>query len=87
MELLKDLSVATGLTLLFLLLSWNYGRVLSGGRSLNTIKRKILLYALMFVLGTQYTMALVADLALAEGFGAPAHRSLGCNSGTHGVVA
>jgi hypothetical protein len=62
MEFLKDFSVYTGLALLFLLLSWSYGRALSGGRPLNTVKRRILLYAFVFVLGTMYIMLLVSDL-------------------------
>ena len=42
MNLLVDLSVATGLALIFLLMTWLYGRVLSGGRPLNAFKKRVL---------------------------------------------
>lgn len=62
MEFLKDFLVATGLALLFLPLSWVYGRVLSKGGPLNAIKRGILLYAFVFALGMMYLMLFVSDL-------------------------
>ena len=62
MNLLFNLSVATGLALLFLLMTWLYGRVLSGGRPLNAFKKKVLGYTFMFALGMVYLMALVAGL-------------------------
>lgn len=62
MELIKDFVVVTGLALLFLLVSWVYGRVLSKGGPLNAIKRGILLYAFVFALGMMYLMLLVSDL-------------------------
>jgi len=62
MEFLTDFLVATGLALLFLLLSWFYGRVLSGGHPLNSVKRKILTYGFAFALGMVYLMLLLSDL-------------------------
>jgi hypothetical protein len=45
-----DFLVGTGLVLIFVLLSWAYGRVLSGGRPLNPFKRRIFIYASLFAL-------------------------------------
>lgn len=64
MRLLIDFSVATGLALLFLLLSWVYGRVLSGGGRLNVFKRRLLTYGFVFALGMMYLMLAVSDLRL-----------------------
>ena len=61
MEFLKDFLVATGLALLFFLLSWSYGRVLTRGGPLNAVKRGILLYASVFALGMVYLMLIVSD--------------------------
>jgi predicted tellurium resistance membrane protein TerC len=57
-----DFVVITGLALIFLLLSWLYGRLVSSGQPLNTFKKTVLVYAFIFVLGMGYLMALVADL-------------------------
>ncbi len=57
-----DFLVATGLVLIFVLLSWAYGRVLSGGRPLNPFKRRLLIYASLFAMGMIYLMLLVSDL-------------------------
>jgi hypothetical protein len=57
-----DFLVATSLVLIFVLLSWAYGRVLSGGRPLNPFKRRVLLYASLFAIGMIYLMLLVSDL-------------------------
>jgi len=57
-----DFLVITGLALIFLLLSWPYGRVLSAGRPLNVFKKRVLAYGFLFVLGMGYVMALVADM-------------------------
>lgn len=57
-----DFLVITGPALLFLLITWLYGRVVSGGRPLNRFKRTVLSYGFVFVLGMGYLMVLVADL-------------------------
>jgi hypothetical protein len=57
-----DFLVGTGLVLIFVLLSWAYGRVLSGGRPLNPFKRRIFIYASLFVAGMIFLMMLVSDL-------------------------
>jgi hypothetical protein len=57
-----DFLIGTGLGLLFLLLSWSYGRGLSGGGPLNLVKRRILAYGFIFILGMMYLMLLVSDL-------------------------
>ena len=62
MEYLVDYLVGTGLALIFLLISWAYGRALSAGRPLNAFKRRLLAYGFIFVLGTCYLMALVREL-------------------------
>lgn len=62
MAMLKDFLVVTMLVLLFILLSWSYGRALSGGRQLNPVKRRILTYASVFALGMMYLMVFVSDL-------------------------
>ena len=61
-----DFLVITGLALIFLLLSWLYGRLVSGGHPLNAFKRGVLGYGFMFVLGMGYIMLLVADLHWAK---------------------
>lgn len=66
MEFLRDFSVATGLALLFLLLTWVYGRVLSAGRPLNAFKRRLLLHAFVFALGMMYLMLAVSDLGVSK---------------------
>ena len=57
-----DFIVITALALVFLLLSWLYGRFLSGGHRLNAWKRRVLAYGFTFVLGMGYLTVLVADL-------------------------
>ena len=57
-----DFLVATGLILIFVSLSWAYGRVLSGGRALNPFKRRLLIYASVFAAGMIYLMLAVSDL-------------------------
>ena len=57
-----DFLVITGLALVFLLLSWVYGRVIGGGHPLSNFKRRVLGYGFIFVLGLGYLMVLVADL-------------------------
>jgi hypothetical protein len=61
---MADFLVATGLALIFLALSWVYGRVLSGGRRLNSFKRKLLLFGFVFVLGEAYIMMFASNLPL-----------------------
>ncbi len=66
------------LGLIFLLLGWAYARLVSAGRPLNPVQRKMLFYGFFFVLGMGYSMALVASLhrhgkwalALTAGWGA-----------------
>jgi hypothetical protein len=62
MGFLPDLVVATGLALLFLVLSWVYGRALSSGGALNNVKRRILAYGFVFVLGGVCMLMLLPDL-------------------------
>lgn len=62
-----DFLVITGLALIFLLLSWLWGRVISGGRPLNVFKTRLLCYGFAFVLGIGYLMVLVADLHWPKG--------------------
>ena len=62
MNLLQDFVVTTGLVAIFVLLSWAYGRVLSGGRGLNLFKRRLLAYGTAFVAGMSYLMLIVSDL-------------------------
>jgi DMSO/TMAO reductase YedYZ heme-binding membrane subunit len=57
-----DFFVATALILIFVLLSWVYGRGLSGGRTLNPFKRRLLIYASIFAAGMIYLMLVVSDL-------------------------
>src|SRR2546421_289883 len=57
-----DFLVATGLALIFLALSWAFGRAVSGGRQLNAFKRKLLFYSFIFVLGEAYTMMFASNL-------------------------
>lgn len=60
--MVSDLLVATALALLFLLLSWSWGRATSAGKPLNRFKRTLLTYSFIFVLGMSYMMAFAADL-------------------------
>jgi hypothetical protein len=62
MNFLEDFLVVTGLIAVFVLLSWAYGRVLSGGRPLNRFKRRLLIYATLFIAGMSYLMLIVSDL-------------------------
>ncbi|MGH9538883.1 MAG: hypothetical protein ACRD3H_13225 [Terriglobales bacterium] len=59
--MLSDFLVATALALIFLLLSWAWGRATSGGKPLNRFKRRLLTFAFIFVLGMVYIMVLVSD--------------------------
>ncbi len=59
-----DFLVATGLALIFLALSWAFGRAVSGGRRLSSFKRKLLLYSFIFVLGETYIMMFASNLHL-----------------------
>jgi hypothetical protein len=58
-----DFLVATALALIFLALSWVYGRTLSGGRRLNYFKRTLLMWSFVFVLGEVYIMMFVSKLS------------------------
>jgi hypothetical protein len=79
-----DFVVISGFALIFLLLSWGYGRALSVGRPLNRFKKSLLGYAFVFVLGMGYIMVLVADPNLAKKWLLPA---IGVWSGLVGFVA
>jgi hypothetical protein len=57
-----DFLVVTGLVAIFILLSWTYGRVLSGGGRLNPFKRRLLIYATIFAAGMSYLMLAVSDM-------------------------
>ena len=57
-----DFLVATCPILILVLLSWVYGRVLSGGSRLNPFKRRLLIYASVFATGMIYLMLIVSDL-------------------------
>lgn len=78
MTLLVDLAVATGLALIFLLMTWLYGRVLSGGRPLNAFKKRVLGYTFMFALGMVYLMAFVSGLHWPKELLFPAIGGWGC---------
>jgi hypothetical protein len=60
--LLDDLFVATVFAVIFLVLSWWWGRVTSGGKPLNQFKKRLLAFSFIFVLGMAYLMVLVSDL-------------------------
>ena len=79
-----DFLVITGLALIFLSLSWAYGRALSAGQPLNRFKKRLLLYAFVFVLGMGYVMVLVADLNLPKQWVFP---GIGAWAGFVGFVA
>jgi hypothetical protein len=66
-----DFIVITGLALIFLALSWLYGRILSGGRPLNSFNRRMLGYSFAFALGMGYVMLFVADFHLSKELLAP----------------
>src|SRR5277367_6530992 len=51
MKVLIDFTVATGVAVIFLSLTWVTGRLLSGGAPLNHFKQTVLLYGFIFVLG------------------------------------
>lgn len=53
---LQDLAVMTGVSLLFLLLSWSSARAISRGRPLSHAQRSIVFFAFVFVLGMSYSM-------------------------------
>jgi len=61
--LLSDFLVATVLALIFLLLSWSWGRATSGGKPLNRFKRRLLTFGFIFLLGMAYIMVLASDLS------------------------
>lgn len=60
--MVSDLLVATALALLFLALSWSWGRATGAGKPLNRFKRTLLAYSFVFVLGMSYMMAFGAEL-------------------------
>jgi len=68
MDVLQDFLVTTGLALIFLLLSWSWGRATGGGQPLNRFKRRFLAFGFLFALGMGYIMLLVVDLAWPRGF-------------------
>jgi hypothetical protein len=82
--LLTDFLVVTGVALIFLLLTWLWGRTTSAGKPLNPFKRRVLVYGFIFVLGMGYIMALVADLKWPRGLLFPA---IACWGAALGVVA
>lgn len=59
-----DFLVVNGFVAIFVLLTWAYGRVLSGGGRLNAFKRRFLIYASIFAAGMSYLMLAVSDLRL-----------------------
>lgn len=60
--MVSDFLVGTGLALIFLFLSWLWGRATGAGKPLNLFKRRLLFYGFFFALGIVYIMVLVADL-------------------------
>ena len=62
-----DFLVVTGFLLIFIVVSWLYGRMLSGGRPLNAFKRAVFLCASLFAAGMVYLMLLVFDLKWPKG--------------------
>ncbi len=59
---MTDFLVATGVALIFLAVSWAFGRVVGGGGQLNAFKRRLLLYGFVFVLGEAYVMMFASNL-------------------------
>ena len=59
----QDFLVMTGLSLIFLLLGWSWGRATGGGQPLNRFKRRLLSFSFLFVVGMSYIMFLTAYLA------------------------
>ena len=57
-----DFLVATGLLLIFVLLSWSYALVLSGVRPLSVFKRRLLTLTTLFAAGMVYSMLIISDL-------------------------
>jgi hypothetical protein len=55
---LSELIVVTGLGLIFLFLSWLWNRRTSGG----SLKKRLLVTGVLFVIGEVYLMVLIADL-------------------------
>ena len=60
--MLDNLIIASGFALVFLLLYWIRGRKASGWLPLNSLRVRLLVYGLSFVLGEAYLMVLSADL-------------------------
>jgi hypothetical protein len=54
------------LALVFLVLGWPYARLASGGRPLNPVQKKMLLYGFWFVLGMGYLVLLASKLRLPD---------------------
>ena len=62
-----DFVVATGVSLVFLLLSWAYARALRAGRPLTSTQRNMILYSFVFVLGGLFLMAFGGNLGWSSG--------------------
>ena len=82
--MLTDFFVATGLALIFLLLSWSWGRATSAGKQLNPFKKTLLVYSFLFALEMGYIMALFANVKWPRALLFP---SIACWGGLLGLVA
>ena len=84
MRLLTDFFVATGLAMIFLLLTWLWGRATSAGKPLNQFKSRLLVFSLLFALGMGYIMALFANVRWPRALLFP---SIACWGALLGLVA
>jgi hypothetical protein len=61
-SVLTDLGVSTGVSLIFLAISWSFTRAVNSGRPFSPLQKRMLLYSFVFVLGMSYLMLLVSDM-------------------------
>ena len=62
----EDVLMPLALALVFLILGWPYARSVSGGRPLNPVQRKMLLYGFWYVLGMGYLVVAANALRLPD---------------------
>lgn len=63
---IEDVLMPPALALVFLVLGWPYARVLRGGKPLNTVQKKMLMYGFWYVLGMGYMVVTASALRLPE---------------------
>ena len=61
---IEDVLMPPALALVFLGLGWPYARSVSGGRPLNSVQKKMLLYGFWYVLGMGYLVMTAGALRL-----------------------